>query len=111
MRRDQGLDPSVFPDACVIPGIKNPEERQQAVVLSQSLKLSEQLYHKGETDADKIRGKMTELIEQQPLARIDYISIADGTTLTELTKVTPTALVSLAVKFGNTRLIDNTILE
>jgi len=87
-----------------------PDERRQAPVLYQSLKLAEQLYRKGEKDAEKIRQQMTGLIQKQPLARIDYISIADSETLTELSVVKPPALVSMAVKFGNTRLIDNIIL-
>jgi pantoate--beta-alanine ligase len=50
---------------------------------------------------------MRELIETEPLARIDYVSCADGTTLTELERVDGPALLSLAVRFGTTRLIDN----
>ncbi len=53
---------------------------------------------------------MTELIQQQPLANIDYISIADTETLEELDTVNPPVLISLAVKIGNTRLIDNIVL-
>jgi pantoate--beta-alanine ligase len=85
----------------------NPEERKQAVVLYQALGLAQRLYSEGEKDAKVIRQKMTELIKKQPLADIDYISIADAETLDELEKVKPPALVSLAVKFGRTRLIDN----
>ena len=54
--------------------------------------------------------KMTELIKQQPLASIDYISIADAETLDELETVAPPAVISLAVKVGQTRLIDNIVL-
>jgi pantoate--beta-alanine ligase len=54
---------------------------------------------------------MTELITKEPLADIDYISIADGETLEELDTVIPKAIVSIAVKFGRTRLIDNIVLE
>jgi pantoate--beta-alanine ligase len=89
----------------------NPDERRQATVLYRSLRLAEQLYRQGEIDTDKIRREMTNLIQQQPLARIDYISIADSQTIAELKTIAPPALVSLAVKFGNTRLIDNLILE
>jgi pantoate--beta-alanine ligase len=88
----------------------NAEERKQAVVLYQALKLAQKLYTEGEKDAQSIRQQMTALIEKQPLANIDYISIADAETLDELEIVKPPALVSLAVKIGKTRLIDNVVL-
>ena len=87
----------------------NPEQRKAAVVLYQSLNLAQKLYADGERDAGKIRQEMTTLIQKEPLAEIDYISIADNETLDELDTVTPPALVSLAVKFGKTRLIDNVV--
>jgi len=89
----------------------NPEERKQAVVLCQALTLAQKLYSEGEKNAQVIRQQMTALIQKQPLAKIDYISIADAETLDELGKVKPPALVSLAVKIGKTRLIDNVVLE
>jgi pantoate--beta-alanine ligase len=88
-----------------------PEQRQAATVLYRSLKLAEDMWSQGEQDADRIRREMTGLIESEPLARIDYISIADAVTLKELSQIKPPALVSLAVKFGQTRLIDNVVLE
>ena len=54
---------------------------------------------------------MTELIQKQPLAHIDYVSVADNETLEELEEVKPPALVSLAVKIGKPRLIDNLAIE
>ena len=54
---------------------------------------------------------MTALIQKQPLANIDYVSITDNETLDELDVVIPPALVSLAVRIGKTRLIDNIILQ
>ena len=51
------------------------------------------------------------LIQKQPLADIGYVSIADTETLDELDTVRPPALVSLAVRIGRTRLIDNIVLE
>jgi len=88
----------------------NPQERQAATVLYQSLTLAQRLYASGERDAEKIRQQMTALIQKQPLAQIDYVSIADNETLEELDTVTPPALVSLAVKFGKARLLDNVVL-
>jgi len=89
----------------------SPEERKQAAVLYQSLTLAQRLWAQGEKSAQAIRRQMTELIEKQPLAEIDYISIANAETLDELDVVRPPALVSLAVRFGKTRLIDNVVLE
>ena len=88
-----------------------PDERQAAAVLYQSLKLAEKLYSQGERDAIKIRHEMTSLIQQQPAANIDYISIADNETLDEMDVITKPVLVSLAVKIGIPRLIDNLVLE
>jgi len=88
----------------------NPEQRRAAVVLHQSLNLAQKLYADGERDAERIRQQMKALIQKQPLAEIDYISIADNETLEELDTVTPPALVSLAVKFGRTRLLDNVVV-
>jgi pantoate--beta-alanine ligase len=88
----------------------NAEERKQAAVLYQALKLAQKLYADGERNAQNIRQQMTTLIQKQPLANIDYISIADAETLDELDKVKPRALVSLAVRIGKTRLIDNVVV-
>jgi pantoate--beta-alanine ligase len=87
-----------------------PEQRKQATVLSRSLLLAKDLYAKGERDAVKIRRQMTDLIRKEPLAIIDYISIASPDTLEELETIQGKALVSMVVKFGNTRLLDNVIL-
>ena len=89
----------------------NPQQRQAAVVLFQALSLAQQLWSQGERDAQLLRQEMIALIQKQPLATIDYISLADTETLDELDKVSPPALVSLAVKIGSTRLIDNIVLE
>ena len=88
-----------------------PDERRAAVVLSRSLELARKLWADGERNAGKIRQAMTNLIDQEPLAKIDYVSIADAGTLDELSVITPPALVSLVVKIGKPRLLDNTILE
>jgi len=89
----------------------SPRERKAAPVLFQALSLAEELWRGGERDAAKIRRKITALIQKEPLARIDYISIADPSTLEELEEIDRPALVSLAVKIGTTRLIDNITLK
>jgi pantoate--beta-alanine ligase len=50
---------------------------------------------------------MWETLTAEPLAGPEYVSVADGTTLAELERVDGPALLSLAVRFGTTRLIDN----
>ena len=54
---------------------------------------------------------MREVLETEPLADVEYVSVADGRTLAELDAVRRPALASLAVRFGPTRLIDNEILD
>lgn len=88
----------------------SPEERLAGPVLRRSLDLAEELWLEGERDAERIRKEMTDLIEQEPLARVDYVSIADTRTLDEIHVIDRKALVSLAVRIGKTRLIDNAIL-
>ena len=88
-----------------------PDERRVAVVLSKSLDLTRKMWSDGEKDADRIRQAMTSLIKQQPLATIDYVSIADAETLEELKEIKPPALVSVVVKIGKPRLLDNTTLQ
>jgi pantoate--beta-alanine ligase len=89
----------------------SPEERRAALVLYQALTLAQKLWSQGETDAQHLRQQITSLIQKQPLAKIDYVSIANPETLDELDKVKSPALVSMAVNIGNTRLIDNIVLE
>ncbi|MBN1862383.1 MAG: pantoate--beta-alanine ligase [Dehalococcoidales bacterium] len=88
----------------------NPDERRAALVLYRALTLGRRLWDDGEKDAGKIRREMARMIQKEPLARIDYVSIAHAETLDELDIVEPPALVSLAVKIGGTRLIDNILL-
>ncbi|MEN6369885.1 MAG: pantoate--beta-alanine ligase [Thermotogota bacterium] len=88
----------------------SPTERRAAPVLRQALDLAESLWEDGERSAEEIRSRMTDLLLAEPLARVDYVSVADPTTLEEFETVGPRALVSLAVRVGTTRLIDNTVL-
>lgn len=83
------------------------EERKQAKVLYQALRLAKSMIRKGERSASKIVSKMNKLINRQPLAEIDYIAITDAHTLELLNKLKGEVLISLAVRFGKTRLIDN----
>jgi pantoate--beta-alanine ligase len=87
-----------------------PEQRRAATVLSRALRLAETRCVGGERDAGVLRTAMSETIGSEPLAAIDYVSVADAETLEELERIDWPALASLAVRFGSTRLIDNTTL-
>jgi pantoate--beta-alanine ligase len=89
----------------------SPEQRRSALVLFKALALAQKLWGQGDNEAGTIRRRMVELIEKEPLAEINYISVAYPDTLKEMHRIKPPALVSLAVRFGNTRLIDNVVLE
>jgi pantoate--beta-alanine ligase len=89
----------------------NEKQRQAATVLYKALTLASEMWGEGEKEAGTIRRRMTELIEEEPQGAIDYISVADPATLKEMHRIKAPALVSLAVKFGKTRLIDNITLE
>jgi pantoate--beta-alanine ligase len=85
-------------------------DRQAATVLFRALRAAKELYEGGERSAEVLRGKMKQVIESEPLARMQYVSCADFDTLEELETVEGRALLSMAVLFGKTRLIDNFIL-
>ncbi|WP_094604312.1 Pantothenate synthetase [Sporomusa silvacetica DSM 10669] len=87
------------------------EERSAAMVLSQSLSLAQQLVHEGERDIAKIRAAVVSAITEQPLANLDYVEIYNYPELESASTLATKALLALAVRFGTTRLIDNTILE
>ena len=87
------------------------EERQAALVLSKAVALGESLVKKGETDSKKIIGEMTALIEQEPLAKIDYIKIVDALTMQQIDTIDRPILCAMAVYIGKTRLIDNFMYE
>ena len=86
-------------------------ERQAALILSQTIRFGEQLVADGETDARELVRKMTEKIETEPLARVDYVEAVDGRTLQPADRVKAPLLVAMAVYIGKTRLIDNFMIE
>jgi len=85
----------------------SPEQRRAAPVLYRALTAAGALAHAGERDAAVLRVRMTELIAAEPLAQVDYVSVADTETLAECERLDGPALASLAVRFGDVRLIDN----
>ncbi len=85
----------------------DPVQRQRAPVLYRALKAAEARHAGGETSAEALRAVIHDTLAQVPEAGVDYVSVADPNTLEELDRVADGALVSLAVRFGATRLIDN----
>ena len=87
-----------------------PAERQAAIVLWRSLCRAQELVEGGERSAEAIRRTMRSVLAEEPLAQVEYVSVADTETLQELEAIEGAALVSLAVRMGRTRLIDSITL-
>ena len=87
----------------------NEEERKAALVLSQAVRLGEELIESGEKNAAVIKEKMIAHIEAEPLAKIDYVEIVDAQSLEPVSEIRGEILAAMAVYIGKTRLIDNFI--
>ena len=85
-------------------------DRESALTLSRSLNLAREMHQSEILNAKKISAQMRNLIESESRTSVDYISISDAETLDELDIIDRPALVSLAVRIGDVRLIDNTLL-
>jgi pantoate--beta-alanine ligase len=88
-----------------------PEERAAAPILRQALLAGRAAWGSGERSGEAIRAAMHAVLDREPLAEVDYVSVADASTLEELSTIEGPALLSLAVRLGSTRLIDNEPLE
>lgn len=89
----------------------NAEERKAALILSQTIKLGEQMVRDGVTDAEQLISAMKANLEKEPLAKIDYVEAVNLDTVEKVNKIEGTTLVAMAVFIGKTRLIDNFIVE
>jgi pantoate--beta-alanine ligase len=89
----------------------NPAERQAATVLYRALCAAQAAVEQGERRGSELRALISGIIAAEPLAREDYVSAADPDTLAELDHVEANVLMSLAVRVGTTRLIDNFVLR
>lgn len=87
------------------------DERKAALVLSRSLKEGRKLVEDGEKDAAKVKKTITDIIEKEPLAKIDYVEVVDWNTLEPVENIDGPILTAIAVYIGKTRLIDNFIIE
>jgi len=89
----------------------NPEERRAATVLYRALSAAKAAFESGERDGRNLKALMSEVLSAEPLAQPDYVSAADPETLAELATIPKGVLLSMAVRIGKTRLIDNFLLS
>jgi pantoate--beta-alanine ligase len=90
----------------------NKEERKSAIILNKTLQYGKELIVSGrEYNTSSIKEKMETLIKSGSLAKIDYIEVVNPQNLETVNRITLPAVICLAVKIGNTRLIDNIIVE
>ncbi|HEY4661819.1 MAG TPA: pantoate--beta-alanine ligase [Terriglobales bacterium] len=89
----------------------NPEERKSALVLHRSLQRAERLFKNGECDSAKLIIPSKEEFKNEPSARLDYFEIVDPDSLEPVTTISNRALIAVAGFIGNTRLIDNLIVD
>ena len=82
------------------------EERKAATILYKAIQMGKQTIKRG-ASADSIINTMTEIINTEPLAKIDYVSVVDANTMQPVHEITSPVLVAMAVYIGSTRLIDN----
>ncbi|HSK92595.1 MAG TPA: pantoate--beta-alanine ligase [Candidatus Angelobacter sp.] len=101
IRDDDGL---ALSSANALLGI---EERHAATCLYQALTAAKDAYDAGERSAEVLRWRMTDVLASESRARIDYVSVADASSLAELQRVSGPALALLAVWIGRARLTDN----
>ena len=88
------------------------DERQRASIIYQALRKAKIAVREGERNAVRIAEIVREKIETEPLAQLDYVAIVDSETLEPVEKIGESAvLIAVAARFGNVRLIDNTILN
>ena len=87
------------------------DQRKEAVVLSKSLDEAKRMIEQGERNANIIKKKIQEMMQESKEADVDYIEIVDANNLKAIEEINGKVLIALAVKFGSTRLIDNVIVE
>jgi pantoate--beta-alanine ligase len=119
--RRMAIDLALPTDVIACPTVREPDglalssrnahlsaaERAAAPVLRRALLAGRAAWEGGERSGDAIRDAMAVALAREPLARPEYVSVADTATLSELERIDGPALLSLAVRFGETRLIDN----
>ena len=89
-----------------------PQQRVAAAVIYRALSRAESLWRAGQRNADALRVEVRSVLDSEPqVSEVEYVSVADAETLEELERIDRQAMVSVAVRIGKTRLIDNVLLE
>ena len=86
------------------------DQRREALALSRGLRAAQELWQRGERDADRLRTEVRENLRDAEDVTVEYISAADPMTLAELRGRADRAVISLAARVGKARLIDNVLL-
>lgn len=89
----------------------NSKERKAALILNKALSEGKKLIDAGEKDADKVKNTISEIINTEPLARIDYVEVVSWDALEQVKEIDGQILAAVAVFIGKTRLIDNFIIS
>jgi pantoate--beta-alanine ligase len=89
----------------------SPQERKSALILHRALSEVKSRFDQGERNAANLIKTGKQLIAQEPAVRLDYFEIVDPATLDPIGELTKSVLVAVAAFVGNTRLIDNILLE
>ncbi len=89
----------------------SPEERKAAVILHKALEKGKELVLNGEKSAKVIIDTVTQVINSEPLAKIDYVQVVDFPNIKVVEDINGDILTAVAVYIGKTRLIDNFIIE
>ena len=87
------------------------EERKAALILSKAVNFAKIMITRGETDSQTVTSAMTEIIQAEPLARIDYVKAVSSLTMENADIISPQTLIAIAVYIGKTRLIDSLIVK
>jgi len=85
----------------------SPEERRAATVLYRSLEAARELIQAGERRADEVRRRLREVLNTEPLARVEYAEVVDAESFQPAETLKGLLVLPLAVRVGGTRLIDN----
>ncbi|MEF2919522.1 MAG: pantoate--beta-alanine ligase [Acutalibacteraceae bacterium] len=89
----------------------SPAERESATILNKALTAGKQLVLNGEKNADKVIAEITNIINSEPLAKIDYVQVVSFPDIQLVKEINGDILTAVAVYIGTTRLIDNFIIE
>ncbi len=89
----------------------SPEERKAAVILYKSLMKGKALIEAGERSSKKVIDEITKVLNTEPLAKVDYVSVVDNENIQPIDTIKGEVLVAIAVYIGTTREIDNFIIE